>query len=80
MIVDGEEATRGQLAALHGEGKLVLGYISVGTIERGRGWYRSAKPYRLDYWPDFVSGTRTSRAGRWSDRNSGASVGELSNE
>jgi endo-alpha-1,4-polygalactosaminidase (GH114 family) len=53
IVVDGEAATRDQLAALHRAGKLALGYVSVGTIERDRGWYRAAKPYRLDYWPDF---------------------------
>lgn len=53
VVVDGEEATRSQIKALRDEGKIVLGYLSVGTIEKGRFWYKRAKPYRLDFWGDF---------------------------
>ena len=42
-----------QVAAAHGQGTVVLGYLSVGTIERGRFWYRDVKRYRLDLWDDF---------------------------
>lgn len=53
IVVDGEEVSAAQVANLRASGTLVLGYLSVGTIERGRSWYRSAKPYRLGYWGDW---------------------------
>jgi hypothetical protein len=53
VVVDGEEVTAKQVAALHADGKLVLGYLSVGTIERGRSWFRAARPYRLELWQDW---------------------------
>ena len=53
MVVDGEEAKATQVAALHAQGKLVLAYVSVGTIEPGRPWYRAAKPYRLDRYEEY---------------------------
>jgi hypothetical protein len=52
-VVDGEAAPAGLVAALRARGTLVLGYLSVGTIERGRPWTRAAWPYRLEYWPDW---------------------------
>jgi hypothetical protein len=53
VVVDGEEATAGQVASLRRAGKLVLGYLDVGTIEPGRSWYALLKPYRLAYWGDW---------------------------
>jgi uncharacterized protein (TIGR01370 family) len=53
VVVDGEAAAAGQVSLLRGEGKVVLAYLDVGTIERGRWWFRAARPYRLDYWPDW---------------------------
>ena len=53
VVVDGEETTRGQVRALRRRGALVLGYLSVGTIEPWRPWYEAAKPYRLDRWADW---------------------------
>lgn len=53
VVVDGQEASGRQVRALRGAGKLVLAYLDVGTIEPGRPWYAKAKPYRLDYWPDW---------------------------
>lgn len=54
VVLDGQEATTGQVQALRRGGKLVLAYLDVGTIEPGRPWYETAKPYRLDYWPDWA--------------------------
>ena len=34
-------------------GKIVLAYLDVGTIEKGRPWYHAASRYRLDYWPNW---------------------------
>ena len=53
VVVDGEEVTAKQVAGLHRAGALVLGYVSVGTIEKGRGWAASARPYRLEHWDDW---------------------------
>lgn len=54
VVVDGEEARRSQVRALRRSGKVVLAYLSVGTIEPGRSWYRRAKPYRLrDRFEEF---------------------------
>lgn len=72
VVVDGEEATARQVAALRAAGKVVLAYLDVGTIEPGRSWYPAAKRYRLDYWSDWgewyanvdASGLRALIAGR----------------
>jgi uncharacterized protein (TIGR01370 family) len=53
VVVDGEEAKRADLEALHGEGTTVLAYLSVGTIEKWRAWYRKLKRYRLRAWQDW---------------------------
>lgn len=53
VVVDGESATSAQVAALRRDGALVLAYLDAGTIEPYRSWYRQAKPYRLDFWPDW---------------------------
>ena len=53
IVLDGQETSAGQVRALRRAGKLVLAYLDVGTIEPGRPWYRQAKPYRLNYWPDW---------------------------
>jgi hypothetical protein len=53
VIVDGEDVTARQVAELHAAGKVVLGYLDVGTIEPYRSWFRRAKPYRLGYWHDW---------------------------
>jgi uncharacterized protein (TIGR01370 family) len=47
VAVDGELATAAEVAALRARGTVVLGYLSVGTIEKWRSWYRRLKPYRL---------------------------------
>ncbi len=53
VVVDGQEATRAQLAALRAGGRIVIAYLNVGAIEPERPWYRLVKSYRLDYWADF---------------------------
>ena len=55
VVVDGEEARAAEVDALHGQGTTVLGYLSVGTIERWRSWYRRIRRYRLGasaHWKD----------------------------
>jgi uncharacterized protein (TIGR01370 family) len=53
VVVDGQEATARDVRELRAGGRIVLGYLSVGTIERWRPWYRRARPYRLDLWDDW---------------------------
>ena len=53
VVIDGQGASAAQVRALRRAGKLVLAYLDVGTIERGRPWYRSLKRFRLDYWADW---------------------------
>ena len=53
VVVDGEEVTARQVQKLRRHGVLVLGYLSVGTIERWRSWYRAASPYKLELWDDW---------------------------
>jgi len=51
VVVDGEGTTAAQVAQLRRTGTTtVLAYLSVGTIEPYRSWYRAAAPYRLAYW------------------------------
>lgn len=50
VVFDGQEAKPHQIATLQAQGTLVLGYLSVGTIEKWRPWYAQLKPYRLEAW------------------------------
>ena len=53
VVVDGEEATAGEVAALQAQSSAVLAYLSVGTIEKRRSWYPRLKPFRLGAWADW---------------------------
>lgn len=53
VVVDGEEASARDVSALQEEGATVLAYLSVGTIEKWRGWYSDVKRYRLRAWQDW---------------------------
>ena len=68
VVVDGEEANPDEVAAIRARGTLVLGYLSVGTIEKWRSWYPQIKRFRLnadanwkDEWFADVSRTRLRR-------------------
>ena len=54
VAVDGS-ATNAQVAALHRRGALVLGYLSVGTVEPYRAWYATAKRngWLLEHWDEW---------------------------
>ena len=73
VIVDGELTGAGRVAQLRAGGSIVLGYLSVGTIEPFRSWYRMLKPFRLpdrfeefdeDYARFSAKGFRRAIAGR----------------
>ncbi len=53
VVVDGEEASQAKVTALKAEGATVLAYLSVGTIEKWRGWYDDLKQYRLAAWQNW---------------------------
>ncbi len=54
VVADSDEASRADIRALRARGKLVLGYLSIGTIEKYRSWYKRAEPYRLkDRFEEF---------------------------
>lgn len=53
VVVDGEEASGAKIAAIQDGGATVLGYLSVGTIEKWRGWFDQVKRYRLKAWQDW---------------------------
>jgi uncharacterized protein (TIGR01370 family) len=53
VVADGEEATAAQISALRAEGKVVLAYLSVGTVEKWRSWYPKLKRFRLQAWKDW---------------------------
>jgi hypothetical protein len=54
VVVDGELTPATRVAQLRGQGAVVLGYLSVGTIEPFRSWYRLLKPFRLaDSFEEF---------------------------
>ena len=53
VVVDGELATADEVAALRAGGTTVLAYLSVGTIEKWRGWYPQLKRFRLGAWADW---------------------------
>jgi uncharacterized protein (TIGR01370 family) len=53
VVVDGQEAKPAELDALRSRGVTTLGYLSVGTIEQWRPWYRKLKRFRLNAWQDW---------------------------
>ena len=53
VVVDGEEVTSAQVRALRARGAIVLGYLTIGTIEPWRSWYPLARPYRLERWRNW---------------------------
>jgi uncharacterized protein (TIGR01370 family) len=53
VVVDGQEAKPAELDALRSRGVTTLGYLSVGTIEKWRPWYRKLERFRLNAWQDW---------------------------
>jgi uncharacterized protein (TIGR01370 family) len=53
VVVDGELTPAARVADLRASGSVVLGYLSVGTIERYRSWYRKARKHRMELWGDW---------------------------
>lgn len=53
VVVDGADTSAARVRQLRRGGRIVLGYLSVGTIERGRWWFAAASPHRLELWQDW---------------------------
>ncbi|MGH9027866.1 MAG: endo alpha-1,4 polygalactosaminidase [Acidimicrobiia bacterium] len=53
VVVDGEDAPAPLISELRDHNVIVLGYLSVGTIEKWRSWYPRAKQYRGTRWGDW---------------------------
>lgn len=53
VIVDGEEASREDIALLHEAGCVVVAYLSVGTIEDWRWWYPKVREAELERWEEW---------------------------
>lgn len=65
VVVDGEGVTAAQVRRLRRGGRIVLGYLSVGTVEDHRSWYPRARAHAMEPYADWP-GERfadTSRAG-----------------
>jgi uncharacterized protein (TIGR01370 family) len=52
VVVDGSTPAS-RVKRLRAQGSIVLGYLSVGTIEPYRSWFPAAKRYRLERWDDW---------------------------
>lgn len=53
IVVDGEGISAEQVSLLKEQGAIVIGYLSVGTIEKNRSWFNKVKKYRLNLWGDW---------------------------
>jgi uncharacterized protein (TIGR01370 family) len=55
VVIDGQDAQSQLISELHNRGTIVLGYVSVGTLEPYRPWFSEAKDagYILKYWPQW---------------------------
>ncbi len=54
VVVDGELTLKSEVKRIGSRGALVLGYLSVGSVESWRSWFPLLKDYRLDEldgWP-----------------------------
>ena len=57
LVLEPDDYTDTTIKKIKGKGYKVLGYISIGTIEKERSWYRTYKEYglkKLEDWPNEV--------------------------
>jgi len=57
MVLEPDDYTKTAIAKIKAKGYKVLGYISVGTIEKERSWYKKYKKFglkKLEDWPNEV--------------------------
>ena len=53
VVVDGEGVTAAQVTRLRRGGRIVLGYLSVGTVEDYRSWYPRARRFAMEPYDDW---------------------------
>ncbi len=53
LVVDGELISKELVSDFRAQNVIVLGYLSVGTIEDWRSWYSKVQNYRLDLWEEW---------------------------
>lgn len=53
VVVDGEEASAAQVRRLRAKGAVVLGYLSVGSVESWRSWFGLLRDHRLEPLGDW---------------------------
>lgn len=54
VVLDGVNLSDADLAEIKSEGAIVLGYLSAGTIEKGRSWSKKLKrEFALGYWEEW---------------------------
>lgn len=57
IVIEPDDYTTAQIKAIKAKGYKVLAYLSVGSIEKDRSWYKTYKKYglrTLEDWPDEV--------------------------
>jgi polysaccharide biosynthesis protein PelA len=53
IVVDGQQTARPRVGQLRADGSVVLGYLSVGTLERFRPWFLKLRRFAIGYWHDW---------------------------
>ncbi len=53
IVVDGQQTKASRIRQLQADGSVVLGYLSVGTIERFRPWFKRMRRFAIGYWHDW---------------------------
>ena len=67
IVIEPEDYTSNEVKAIKAKGYKVLGYISIGTIEKERSWYKTYAKYklkRLEDWPNEFYADMTKTAWR----------------
>ncbi len=53
VVVDGDDASKAKVKRLKAKGAIVLGYLSVGTVESWRPWFNLLRDHRLEELGDW---------------------------
>ena len=68
IVIEPDDYTAAKVKAIKAKGYKVLGYLSVGTVEKERTWWKKYKKYalkKLEDWPDENYADLTKKA--WGD-------------
>lgn len=61
FVIEPDDYTKDEVKAIKNKGYKVLGYLSVGTIEKERSWFKDYKDCRLqklEDWPEYYADLR----------------------